>query len=433
MADDIAPALVFAVAVPGAGAADRLAGLSLALRAVLTVQGAGADRITLVLDPADEALGQSIRKDRRLRVPFELVLVSSGAVAAARSITALPTLVARHDCIASPSVYKALLASRPTIEGALEGLTTRADDGATGPFLATPELFAALGNEPLDEGLERLRALGSVRTLETPGWRVRVNSEAGRSRAITQLFEDCRKPLDGIVSRRLNRHISIFLSKRLVDTPITPNMATVIALSFGVAGAAIAARGGYLPTLVGATLFQINSVVDGVDGELARVRFQHSRLGQWLDTVFDDVANVLFWSGLAVGARILPAGTWLSACGWVAAGTNVVAAGLSYVELLRVGSGDWYALGWDVRDRQRRSLLDRIVTLAGYFLKKDFFIFFCMCLAALGILSYMTPVLAVGGTVTMISTIVRLLRRAKPEARPPRPELGAKAPSSAPR
>jgi len=91
------------------------------------------------------------------------------------------------------------------------------------------------------------------------------------------------------------------------------------------------------------------------------------------------------------------------------------------------------ALGWDVRDRQRRSLLDRIVTLAGYFLKKDFFIFFCMCLAALGILSYMTPVLAVGGTVTMISTIVRLLRRAKPEARPPRPELGAKAPSSAPR
>ncbi len=389
MSDRVTPALVLAVAAPGALAGDRLAGLSLALRAVLTVQGAGAARVTLVLASADEALGQRIRGDGRLRVPLDVVLVSpgSGAIAAAREVTVGPrgtrpvahptvglTLVARHDRVASPLVYEALRATQPP-EAAL-GLATRAHDGSLGPFLATPDGFAALEDEPLDERLERLIAQGSLPILETPGWIIHVDGEAGRARAIDMLFEDCRKPLDGIVSRRLNRHISIFLSKRLVDSPITPNMATLIAFSFGVAGAAIAAKGGYVATLVGATLFQINSVVDGVDGELARVRFQHSRLGQWLDTVFDDVTNVLFWSGLA--------------------------------------------LGWDVRAREKQRFIDRVVTLAGYVLKKDFFIFFCMCLAAVGVLPYTTPLLAVGGAVTMVSAIVRLLRS---PVRPIRPAV----------
>ena len=47
----------------------------------------------------------------------------------------------------------------------------------------------------------------------------------------------------------------------------------------------------------------LQSMLDGCDGELARVRFQQSKLGAWLDTFVDDVLNVLIT--VAVGHRPL--------------------------------------------------------------------------------------------------------------------------------
>ena len=46
---------------------------------------------------------------------------------------------------------------------------------------------------------------------------------------------------------------------------------------------------------------QIQSVLDGCDGELARVRFQQSKLGAWLDTFVDDVLNVLITVAVGIG------------------------------------------------------------------------------------------------------------------------------------
>ena len=43
------------------------------------------------------------------------------------------------------------------------------------------------------------------------------------------------------------------------------------------------------------------SVLDGCDGELARVRFQQSKLGAWLDTFVDDVLNVLMTASAGIG------------------------------------------------------------------------------------------------------------------------------------
>jgi phosphatidylglycerophosphate synthase len=49
-------------------------------------------------------------------------------------------------------------------------------------------------------------------------------------------------------------------------------------------------------------LFQLNSIIDGVDGELARMRLEASVLGEWLDTVGDGLCNTTSRRQLA-GAR----------------------------------------------------------------------------------------------------------------------------------
>src|SRR5690606_25641011 len=99
-------------------------------------------------------------------------------------------------------------------------------------------------------------------------WHVRVHDGASRRRAVRQLFEACRKPVDGLVSRHINRRVSLFVSRLLVDTPVTPNMMTVATFGVALVAAAFAAQGGYVPLLIAGTLMQLNSILDGCDGEL---------------------------------------------------------------------------------------------------------------------------------------------------------------------
>ena len=55
---------------------------------------------------------------------------------------------------------------------------------------------------------------------------------------------------------------------------------------------------------------QLQSILDGCDGELARVRMQQSKLGAWLDTFVDDVLNVLITVAVGIGLWRAGAGSW---------------------------------------------------------------------------------------------------------------------------
>lgn len=66
---------------------------------------------------------------------------------------------------------------------------------------------------------------------------------AARREAKRRLFDACRKPVDGFISRHLNRPISIAISKLLVDTPVSPNALTVFTFSLSFAAAFFAVQG----------------------------------------------------------------------------------------------------------------------------------------------------------------------------------------------
>ena len=122
----------------------------------------------------------------------------------------------------------------------------------------------------------------------------RVTDEAGRRAAEDAVFAALFRPDLGFVARRLNKPISVPLTRRiLVATAITPNQITLIAAAFGLVGCALIASGRYAVMVAGFACQQIQSILDGCDGELARVRMQQSKLGAWLDTFVDDVLNVL--------------------------------------------------------------------------------------------------------------------------------------------
>jgi phosphatidylglycerophosphate synthase len=104
---------------------------------------------------------------------------------------------------------------------------------------------------------------------------------------------------DGIVSRYLNRPISRPIARLLRPTPITPNAVTIFTLLLSVVAGLLTAAGW---NIAGGVLIQAVSVVDGVDGELARLKNMSTRLGAVLDALTDRYADVIMIGGMTVYA-----------------------------------------------------------------------------------------------------------------------------------
>jgi len=132
----------------------------------------------------------------------------------------------------------------------------------------------------------------------------RVTSEEDRCIAERKLDRWLVKPTDGMYAR-FNRRISIPISRQLIKFPITANMVSLFTLGVGFFSAVFFALGGYWNTLLGAFLCLFASILDGCDGEVARLKLLESDFGCWLETVCD----YLFYFFLLVGMTI---GQWRS-------------------------------------------------------------------------------------------------------------------------
>jgi CDP-L-myo-inositol myo-inositolphosphotransferase len=78
-------------------------------------------------------------------------------------------------------------------------------------------------------------------------------------------------------------------------------MVTLFTLGVGIASAAFFALGGYWNTLAGAFLCLTASILDGSDGEVARLKLQESAFGCWLETVCDYLFCLSLFVGMTVG------------------------------------------------------------------------------------------------------------------------------------
>jgi hypothetical protein len=73
-------------------------------------------------------------------------------------------------------------------------------------------------------------------------------------------------------------------------------------MALGVLSAAAFATGERAGLIAGAVLLQVAFTFDCVDGQLARYTRTFSKLGAWLDSVFDRAKEYLVFAGLAIGS-----------------------------------------------------------------------------------------------------------------------------------
>ncbi len=107
------------------------------------------------------------------------------------------------------------------------------------------------------------------------------------------------KPSDGPVSTYINRPISTRISLLLYrHLPwLKPNHVTILSFLLSIAAAFLIA---WNLILVGGIVAQLSSIIDGVDGELARLREEVTRFGGFFDTVLDRFADLAIVVALGI-------------------------------------------------------------------------------------------------------------------------------------
>lgn len=243
----------------------------------------------------------------------------------------------------------------------------------------------------------------------------RVADDLSEKKARRALLRSLRKPIDGIVAKYLNRHVSLALSPIFVRFGVAPNVLTVVFTLVGLTGGLLAwiAEPWWALVLAG-TLVQLQSILDGCDGEVARLTFRFSKVGQWLDSIGDDLTNYAFCFGLAAGqARVLqePLLYW---AGGVTLTAQCLASAVLYRRLRILGTGDLLAIPDTLTGHGGRAT--RWLRLLS---KRDTFIFLAALLCALQLPLFAFGLFAVGTYPMLVAVLINDRRIARSSGQSP--------------
>lgn len=372
-------------------ASRRVAGMSLLQRVVRTALATGSDVIVTSHDASvgltlGELAGVRFETPARLAAALcehdgPATLWLAHHVYDRRVVAELQEHAARHD---TRRLGEALLLTGATLAA---GVIAAADPEAA--------LHAAVTSAP---------------QLATPfATSIDASTDGGARVATEALWQSCRKPIDGYVSRHLNRHVSLAISRRIVDTSITPNQVSALCIALGVLSGVLAAQGGYAHLLAGAALFKLNSILDGVDGELARVRWAYSKLGELLDSVGDNVANFSFFGGVTVAAQ--RAGQHeLATAGLIGLSLWALYLVFLYSRLSGSGRGDVMLVRTNL-DGMRSPLVQALLALGRKLFRRDSFVLVSFLAAVLGYAPYLLLMTLVGGSTVFVYAALHFAAR----------------------
>lgn len=176
----------------------------------------------------------------------------------------------------------------------------------TGIFLCSQAIFEALesackihNDTTLSAAIRVLAEDKHAISVQTNRFWIDVDDKFAHQKAEKTLLDSLQgKSNDGPVSRWLNRPISTRISKFLVNFNITPNQISFVSFVLSMIAAGLFALGNYWFLAIGGIVAQFASIIDGSDGEVARLKYLSSDYGGWLDAVLDRYADAFLLFGL---------------------------------------------------------------------------------------------------------------------------------------
>jgi CDP-L-myo-inositol myo-inositolphosphotransferase len=402
-----------AVILLRAGSGKKILGLPLLLRAILAAQQAGFKTFYLAGsgEPEEIELVELVKKDQRiLSSPLDLHYLQAEAFSspgnpATRELFNSPEgfLLLEGNVVFDPSLLDEAKRFEPQsqeiiIFKASPDTAPDPNPNWTGLAVISGNLLPGLltrfgsGNDQSSELLTALPSTATIRywTLSSGYFLLRVNSRESEKKAEKALLSTARKPQDGFIARHFNRHVSLFLSQKLIKLRASPSLLSFLNFLIGLTGAWLAAIGrGYWSFLLAGLLFELASIFDGCDGEVARLTYNTSDRGAFSDVLLDASSYIIFFSGLALGLyRYKLDSNYLTLMT-----IFLLSAAWYYYNLARYSRSSGigkkiFLVAKEIESRPEKekklSLVDKIAAKVAFAVRRDFFATAVFVLLALG-------------------------------------------------
>ncbi len=133
--------------------------------------------------------------------------------------------------------------------------------------------------------------------------------------SIRELRASCQSVHIGDFSNQIVRRLSIYITWLLIPTGISANSVSVINCVIGVLSGVAFYFGNYWGVLLGVLFFIANTVVDGVDGELARYHKKSSLTGLYADRINSAFVYPFVFYGAGKGLALTTGHHWIADIG----------------------------------------------------------------------------------------------------------------------
>lgn len=216
------------------------------------------------------------------------------------------------------------------------------------------------------------------------------------------------KPTDNRVAR-FNRRMSLPISMVLIRTPLTANQLSVALVALGFYSAWLFSLGRYGASAVAAFLSLAASVLDGCDGEIARLKYQESALGCWIETIGDYSYYIAIFAGMTIGAvrfTGMPVFYWFGA--GALAGTLIAFALLIYLRS-RITAGrpeKLHAIA-KARFEAEPSPWSRLIWRISFVATRSAMPYGIFALSLVGLLPLVVVIAAIGANTYWISLVLK--------------------------
>ncbi len=384
----------------GSKALNRLAGISLVERAIRSLLGSGIEEVLVVVGyhagPVAAVVGD-IAPGRVRTVLAEDWERGNGASLAAAALhvedEGLFVVMMADHVFGDGGLWGLLQSDEPAVlvdpdpsaEVRGEGTRVRIEEGDAvafgkaldepavdcGVFVLSAEIFecqrlAALEGDATLAGAVTLFAEQRplrARVVPRGTWWHDIDTPENLVQARRLLRWSLPKDGDGPVSRFLNRPLSTRFSLWISPARLSPDLLSWIAFLFGIVAAASLAAG---LGITGGILAQVTSVLDGMDGEAARLQMRARPQGALLDGVLDRVTDAAILGGLGLWTlHTMPAASASVLLVTLAAVFGSVMSMASKDRIIAHGlpAADERTLSWLLGGRDGRMLLVAILSI----------------------------------------------------------------------
>jgi len=153
---------------------------------------------------------------------------------------------------------------------------------------------------------------------------------------------------DGSISKYINRPISQWTTSKIIDYPLTPNQISIAVFFISVFSGLIISIEGYFFLLLGALLAQLSSILDGCDGEIARLKLLKSKFGGWFDQVLDRYSDLFIFTGLTFHTYFIHKTLTVFFIGFIAVGGKIISSYTALVYDPVVSAHNNFRIGRDL-------------------------------------------------------------------------------------